>query len=102
VSGYFLPGAAGLGVACRSCVVRSKVGDMKHYFIISFDSATNEWEWDTEQEEESLTNGTCFDPETGKWVYAYLGDGEYVDNEDELSEQMSKHLKSMNQERKAD
>ena len=74
---------------------------MKHYFIISFDASTNEWEWDTEQEEASLTDGTCFDEETGKWVSAYLGDGEYVDDEDELSEQMSKHLKMMNEERKS-
>lgn len=89
-------------ITCMSCVVQSKVGHMKHYFIISFDSATNEWEWDTEQEEESLTDGTCFDPVTGKWMSAYLGDGEYVDNEDELSEQMSKHLRYMNEERKSD
>ena len=75
---------------------------MKHYFIISFDAATNEWEWDTEQEETSLTDGTCFDPETKKWVSAYLGDGEYVDNEDELSEQMCRHIKTMNEERKKD
>jgi hypothetical protein len=73
---------------------------MKHYFIISFDSETNAWEWDTEQEEISLTDGTCFDPEAKKWVSAYIGDGEYIDNEDELSEQMCKHVRMMNEERK--
>jgi len=73
---------------------------MKHYFIISFDSATNEWEWDTEQEEVSLTEGTCFNPETEEWMSAYLGDGEYVDDEDLLSEQMCEHIKMMNEDRK--
>jgi hypothetical protein len=31
---------------------------------------------------------------------AYLGDGEYVDDEDLLSEQMCEHIKMMNEDRK--
>jgi hypothetical protein len=73
---------------------------MKHYFIISFDAATNSWEWDTEQESILFTEGTCVDEETGQWFpTAHIGGGEYIDNEDELSEQMSRHLRIMNEER---
>ena len=75
---------------------------MKHYFIISFDAETNHWEWDTEQEECQFTEGTCYDQDKEEWTIAYLGDGEYVDNEDELSAQMSAHLEMMNKEIKKD
>lgn len=71
---------------------------MKHYFIISFDSKTNTWEWDTEQEEVSFDGGTVYNENTNTWCTAYIGDGEYIDNEDELSDQMSKHLRYMNEE----
>jgi hypothetical protein len=74
---------------------------MKHYFIVCFDAESNTWDWDTEQEEASLTDGTCFDEKSGEWVYAYLGDGEYIDDEDLLSEQLCSHLRMMNNERKA-
>lgn len=73
---------------------------MKHYFILSFDAETNEWEWDTDQEEHAFRDGTVWNPETEEWTIAYIGDGEYIDDEDVLSEQMSKHIALMNEERK--
>ena len=72
---------------------------MKHYFIISFDAKDNTWEWDTEQEEVAFPDGTVYDEDKEEWTIAYLGDGEYIDNEDELSEQLGKHLRLMNGER---
>lgn len=71
---------------------------MKHYFIISFDAETNTWEWDTEQEEVAFPDGTVHNEDTNEWCIAYLGDGEYIDNEDDLSMQMSTHLRYMNEE----
>ena len=58
---------------------------MKHYFILCFDAETNTWDWDTDQEEVAFPNGTVYDEETNTWTSAYLGDGEYIDNEDEVS-----------------
>jgi hypothetical protein len=72
---------------------------MKHYFIISFDAKDNTWEWDTEQEQVAFSDGTVWDEDKEEWTIAYLGDGEYIDNEDELSEQLGKHLRLMNGER---
>lgn len=72
---------------------------MKHYFIISFDAKDNTWEWDTEQEEVAFPEGTVYDEDKEEWTIAYLGDGEYIDNEDELSEQLGTHIRLMNGER---
>jgi hypothetical protein len=72
---------------------------MKHYFIISFDAKDNSWEWDTEQEEVAFPDGTVWDEDKEEWTIAYLGDGEYIDNEDELSEQLGTHIRLMNGER---
>lgn len=74
---------------------------MKHYFIISFEAETNTWDWDTEQEELSFPDGTVVD-ENNEWTTAYLGDGEYIDNEDELSSLLYSHIKQMNKEMKND
>jgi hypothetical protein len=72
---------------------------MKHYFIISFDAKDNSWEWDTEQEQVAFPDGTVWDEDNKEWTIAYLGDGEYIDNEDELSEQLGTHIRLMNGER---
>ena len=72
---------------------------MKHYFIISFDAKDNSWEWDTAQEEVAFPDGTVWDEDKEEWTIAYLGDGEYIDNEDELSEQLGTHIRLMNGER---
>jgi hypothetical protein len=71
---------------------------MKHYFILSFDAETNTWDWDTDQEEVAFPDGTVYNEETNEWTIAYLGDGEYIDNEDEVSSQMYRHIRLMNQE----
>ena len=71
---------------------------MKHYFSLSFDAETNTWDWDTDQEEVAFPDGTVYNSETNEWTIAYLGDGEYIDNEDEVSSQMYCHIRLMNQE----
>lgn len=67
-----------------------------HYFVVSYNSATSKWEWDTEAEELHFHEGTVVHNETNEWGYAYLGDGEYIDNEDELSSQLGNAIDLLN------
>ena len=68
-----------------------------HYFVVSFNSKDNTWQWDTEAEELQFPDGTVVHNESNEWGYAYLGDGEYIDNEDELSEALGKAIKILNE-----
>ena len=71
-------------------------GNHTHYFVVSYDSSTNKWQWDTNAEEAHFSDGTVKHNDTYEWSIAYLGDGEYIDNEDELSSQLSNAIELMN------
>lgn len=71
-------------------------GNHTHYFVVSYDSSTNKWEWDTNAEEAHFSDGTVKHNDTYEWSVAYLGDGEYIDNEDELSSLLSNAIYLMN------
>jgi len=67
-----------------------------HYFIVSYDTDTGEWDIDIDAETARLNNETIYDNETGQWQTAYLGDGEYNDNDDDIAGKLYMALKQLN------
>ena len=67
-----------------------------HYFIVSYDTDTGEWDIDIDAETSRLNNETIYDNETGQWETAYLGDGEYNDNDDDIAGKLYMALKKLN------
>ena len=67
-----------------------------HYFIVSYDTDTGEWDLDNDAETSLLDNKTIYDNETGQWQTAYLGDGEYNDNDDDIAGKLYMALKQLN------
>jgi hypothetical protein len=70
---------------------------IEHVFTIKY---TNErgWEWDTDLEAR-FDDGTIYDTDTGEWQPAHKGEGEYVDNDDEIGEQLASILQIANEAR---
>jgi len=68
----------------------------EHIFVIKY---TNEkgWEWDVDTEANHFDDGTIYDTDTREWIPAHSGEGEYVDNDDEISEQLSAMLQITNE-----
>jgi len=60
----------------------------EHTFVIKYTNK-NGWEWDTDTESARFDDGTIYDTETQEWETSYKGDGEYVDNDDEIGEKLS-------------
>ena len=69
----------------------------EHIFVIKYTNE-NGWEWDTDLEVR-FDDGTIYDTETGDWTPAHLGEGEYVDNDDEISEKLGSILQLANEVR---
>ena len=67
-----------------------------HYFIVSYDTDNGEWDIDTDAETKFLNNETVYDTKTGQWETAYLGDGEYNDNDDDIAGKLYMALKQLN------
>ena len=75
---------------------------IEHHFIIKYSKAEG-WEWDTDIEEEHYPNGTVFNNETEEWQSGYVGwnkekdEGEYLDDDDLIGEQLGAILKIANE-----
>lgn len=67
-----------------------------HYFIVSYDGDTGEWDIDIEAENKFLNNETIYDNDTHQWELAYLGDGKYNDNDDDIAGKLYMALKQLN------
>jgi hypothetical protein len=69
---------------------------IEHHFVIKY---TNEggWEWDVDTESARFDDGTIYYTDTEDWVPAHLGEGEYVDNDDDVSDQLSAILQIANE-----
>ena len=67
-----------------------------HYFIVSYDTDTGEWDIDNDAETSLLDNKTVYNNDTGQWETAYLGDGEYNDNDDDIAGKLYIALKQLN------
>lgn len=68
---------------------------IEHTFVIKY-SNEGGWEWDTDTESAHFTDGTIYDTEAGEWQPAHLGEGEYVDNDDDISEELVSILQIAN------
>ena len=71
---------------------------IEHTFVIKY-STENGWEWDVDTESVRFDEGTIYYTDTEDWVPAHLGEGEYVDNDDEIGEQLASILQIANDAR---
>ena len=70
---------------------------MKQYhFVVMFDEETNMWSVDIDGEESAFPNGTIYDENTQEWEFGYSGDGQFIGQEQELTEQLSQQLDKWN------
>lgn len=68
-----------------------------HHYIISYNTARNEWELDAESEEVKFPNGTVYDYDNDTWHRDYDGDGEFYPEAERLAEQLTKAIKQLNE-----
>lgn len=68
---------------------------IEHHFIVKY-STENGWEWDTDSEEMRFQDGTIWNSDTQEWSIGYAGDGEYVDNDDVIGENLGSAIQLMN------
>jgi hypothetical protein len=68
-----------------------------HHYAIYFDGT--EWHLDVDTEEHAFPNGTVYDTETKEWDYAYQGNGQWIEGEEDAMHQLQSMLNKMNQER---
>jgi hypothetical protein len=68
---------------------------IEHHFIITY-SKERGWEWDTDSEASRYQEGTVWDTESKSWSVGYLGDGEYLDDDDLVGEQLGAILEVVN------
>jgi hypothetical protein len=63
----------------------------EHHYVVSW-SEKSGWTVGVEMEEGAFPNGTIFDHETNEWGYAYKGEGEWEEKEQELTEELQSIL----------
>jgi hypothetical protein len=63
----------------------------EHHYVVSW-SEKSGWSINTDMEEGAFPNGSIFDHDTSEWEYAYNGDGDWEENEQELTEQLQSIL----------
>lgn len=67
-----------------------------HYYIISYNTARNEWELDAEAEETHFPDGTILDLDEANWFRDYSGDGDYYPEAEKLTEQIAEAINQLN------
>ena len=74
---------------------------IEHHFIIKY-SKEGGWEWDTDTEEALYPDGTVLNTEKAEWQSGYVGwngkkgEGEYLDDDDLIGEQLGAILEIAN------
>lgn len=68
----------------------------RYHYVVMFDENTNHWSVDIDTEDSAFPNGTIYDEETKCWEYGYAGDGQFIGQEQELTEQLSQQLDKWN------
>jgi hypothetical protein len=66
----------------------------EYHYIIKF-SEENGWEIDPDTESSNFPEGTIYDSKTG-WEFGYQGEGEYAQNEERLTEELTLLLEHHN------
>jgi hypothetical protein len=68
-----------------------------HHYIISYNTARNEWELDADSEEVKFPDGTISDYDNDEWHRDYSGDGEFFPEAERLAEQLTEAIKQLNE-----
>ena len=74
---------------------------IEHHFIIKY-SKEGGWEWDTDTEEVRYPDGTVFNDVSEEWSSGYIGwseekgEGEYLDDDDFIGQQLNALLEIAN------
>jgi hypothetical protein len=66
----------------------------EYHYVVKW-SDENGWQIDPDSEEARFPDGTIYDSEQG-WQFAYLGDGEYTGDEQELTDTLTDILELHN------
>jgi hypothetical protein len=66
-----------------------------HHFIVSYNKNSG-WTIDIDSEEVRFPDGTVFNYDTTQWENSYIGDGEYNDNNDEITGTLGQMLEQLN------
>jgi hypothetical protein len=69
----------------------------QHHFIISYNTARNEWELDADAESVKYEHGTIYNYETDTWHRDYSEDGEFYPEAERLAEQLTEAIKQLNE-----
>lgn len=69
---------------------------MKEYFYVVSWNDKSGWTINSELEESVFPDGTIYDHDSKEWSVAYKGDGEWEENEQELTEQLIDILETHN------
>lgn len=68
---------------------------IEHHFIVKY-STEKGWEWDTDSEETRFPDGTVWNSDSQEWAIGYAGEGEYVDNDDTIGEDLGSAIQLLN------
>jgi len=63
----------------------------EHCYVVTWTEKYG-WSISSELEEVAFPDGTIYDHETHEWTHAYEGEGEWQDNEQELTEELQSIL----------
>ena len=59
----------------------------EHHYVVSWNEKSG-WSVGAEMEEGAFPNGTIYDHDTDEWDYAYKGNQQWEENEQELTEEL--------------
>jgi hypothetical protein len=63
----------------------------EHHYVVSW-SEKSGWSINPEMEEGAFPDGSIYDQDTHEWSYAYKGEGEWEEKEQELTEELQSIL----------
>jgi hypothetical protein len=67
----------------------------EHHYVVSW-SEKSGWSINAELEESAFPDGTIYDHDSKEWSVSYKGDGEWEENEQDLTEQLQDILETHN------
>jgi len=74
-----------------------KTNNKQYYFITFFDGETGKWIHDVDTEQAMFGNRLIWNNDTAEFESGYLGDGQFEENEEEVSELFNKMIGEANE-----
>ena len=68
-----------------------------HHFVVTYDTELGKWYHNADLEGDLFTEGTIFNWLSGEWLNGYLGEGEFVEGEEENCANLYNAIQQMNQ-----